>query len=79
MHENALTDYGVVQKQGYTLRVQFPRVAHVAAEAVSYGVRRLADALKRKQASALQRGTPAFREMRSLPLKFHPVSTAKPL
>ena len=38
-------------KQGYTLRVQFPRVGHAAAEAisdgtVSYGVRRLAAALK---------------------------------
>ena len=38
-------------KQGYTLRVQFPIVGPVAAEAisdgtVSYGVRRLADALK---------------------------------
>ena len=52
-------------KPGYTLRVQFSRVAHVAAEAisdgmVSYGVQRLADALKAGASSRTPKGYARF-------------------
>jgi hypothetical protein len=52
-------------KQGYTLRVQFPIVGPVAAEAisdgtVSYGVRRLADALKAEASFRTPKGYAYF-------------------